>query len=228
MPKVIIEDYTNTWKLVTILATLICLSALAVFAFQQRAPIVEALTGQKVFLSNLKSPIASEESQEELQKFVNAHSLVVGINIGRADFEYNTRESTYDFSKVPEINNAWKRSAGVSTVLFGDDIQNNERVVKLINGQFVCARTSEITTAKRHPALARYSKATCSVAIPPGYGDFVGWINIYLYESPTFSQMEALQSIAEDLARDIYERDILKRPRKNQGSANDLSIQILP
>ena len=204
----IVVDRTNLWKVVTIISSLVGILAVGVFSFQQRTPIIEAITGHK--LRTVVAGKLSNETKKDLEDFVKSHSLVVGVNFAQANFQENTREYGYNYSKVDDINAAWKATLGIKSPLFTDNPALNARVVNMINGQIVCSPTKDTTPAVVHPVLIAYSKVTCSIAIPPGYGDFVGWLNIFLSDTPTFRQMESLERVAGELTRGIYERDVAK------------------
>jgi hypothetical protein len=207
-----IVDHTSTWKLLAIVSSLIAVIALGTFSFQKRQPIIQAITGNKLFMKPLKGfSEPSSGTKEELISFVNGNSLIVGVNITHADFAANTRQSLFHFTKVEEVNKVLDSSNEMAFPLFTDESYHNNRLVQLINGQFICAPTQGTISSITHPILNAHSKTICTVAVPPGFGDFVGWVNIFLQEEPTYSQMEKLRESAEKLARDIYERDVARR-----------------
>lgn len=222
MPNTVVVDHTNLWKLITIMASLLAVIALGIFGYQQRTPILESLVGHKLKSSIV--PMPSEITRNELEAFVKNHPTVVGVNIGKANFVENYREFTYFFFKNNDVNDSWETTPANQVPLFGDDTTANARIVALINGQFVCTNTEVTVAARLHTILNKYSKTTCSVAIPPGYGDFSGWINIFLTVEPTFQQMEALRKDAEALSKSMYERDIIHRTN-NVGSVNILPLK---
>jgi len=216
----VVSDYTNVWKLTTILATLVAVLAVAVYAFQQRTPIIEALTGHKLFMNPAvsKNPYPGKETGTELMKFVDTHDGVLGISVAKVDFELNTRITTWRYFKEPTVEKSWQTTQGKPLELFSGDTVSNARVVSLINGQFTCSPTNETTAGKVHPVMLNFSATTCSIAIPPGYGDFIGWINFYLTTTPTFNQLESLEKQATVISRTMYERDIMKKSFTNGGS----------
>ena len=207
-----IVDHTNTWKLLAIISSLIAMVALGTFSFQKRQPIIEAIAGNKLFMkpvSGFTDP--SWDTKKELTKFVDRNSLVVGVNVGRANFTANTRQSVFHYTKVEEVNKVLDKTNELPFPLFTDDSYHNSRLVQLINGQFICGPTKDSLAYTNHPIINSYAKSVCTVAVPPGFGDFVGWVNIFLSEEPTYQQMESLRTVAEEMARDIYERDVVRR-----------------
>jgi hypothetical protein len=219
-----IVDRTELWKLATIIATLIGIIAVGVFAFQQRTPIIQSLTSKKIFLRNEDTAPPSSKSAEQLQEFMDKHDRIVAIDVVRVNFEKNERQTTWESTKMPEIESTWRVTEGVKFPMFTDNTVANGRIVSMINGQFVCTQTKETLSGRLHPIITQFSPTACTVPIPPGYGDFVGWINIYLNEQPTFAQLKTLEQLAEKVARDIYERDILKNSFKRQGMQNPSAV----
>lgn len=215
----IIVDHTSMWKLMSIFASLLAIVALAVFTFQQRHFIVNSITGHRLEIKERPRGDLSKESQKKLQEFVDEHSTVVAVNYAQANFQDNTREYFFHYSRVKDIDDAWNTTAGQKTPLFTGSAKLNSRVVQMINGQFVCLQTKDSIPGQVHPIMNVYAPITCSVAIPPGYGNFTGWINIYLSKPLSFRQMEALENVAEEMAREIYNRDIAKFT-DNEGKTN--------
>lgn len=213
----VLSDRAATWKLVTIFATLIAIMAVSIYTFQHRNPIIEALVGHKIFMANptTKAPYPGIETKKEIQKFADSRPEILGITVSKSDFELNTRTVTYHYFKQKDIQKSWEATDGVARELFGENTVQNARIVDLINGQFVCTPTADSLGAKFHPILLRYSKTMCSIAVPPGYGDFLGWINFYMVETPTFAELEVLEVKAAKISRDMYERDILQKQKSS-------------
>ncbi|WP_407307867.1 hypothetical protein [Acinetobacter sp.] len=204
------SDHTNIWKIVMIAALFVSIGMLLVFAFQQKTPIIEPVPGHKIFMREMKDLNPSLESQNELKQFVNDHDTIIGVNITAASFQHNTRTNVFFFSKIDEIN---KTSANGPSVipLFNANAHQNERVVRLINGEFICYLTRDTAFGQLHPVLLTHSPIMCSISIPPGFGDFVGWINIHLSEVPTPIQLQTMRKFTEELSSSIYTRDVLKK-----------------
>ena len=63
----IVVDHTSLWKVVTIISSLVGILAVGVFSFQQRTPIIEAITGYK-----LRAAVPgrlSSETKKDLELF---------------------------------------------------------------------------------------------------------------------------------------------------------------
>lgn len=220
MKQVTKVDRTVLWKIITIFSMLITIMAIAAYAFHQRTPIVESITSKKVFSRKDPAGPPSTESAQELQDFVNKHDRVMGIDVVRVNFTNNVRVTTFQASKEEAVNAVWGGEKGQTFPLFTENTIANGRVVSMINGQFVCSPTGESLSGRLFPTINEKSATTCTAAIPPGFGDFIGWVNIYLYEQPTFAQMQTLKNLAEKLTRDMYERDILKGKGNLKGTVN--------
>ncbi len=50
----------------------------------------------------------------------------------------------------------------------------------------------------------------CSISIPPFYGRFSGYLNIYLTKKPSPDELTLIRQVARDLSLRIYENDVDK------------------
>jgi hypothetical protein len=205
-------DRLQFWKLITIVFTLISIVALGIFGFQQRQPIALQIVGKRVNLDSGRMPAPSDASISELQDFTEAGGNIMGINVIRVDFRMNTRNTTFRHFKEPAVTAAWEKFLETQQVapLFGSNEQTNQRLINLINGQFLCVNTTNTVAAQLIPEVASHSQTTCMAPIPPGYGDFVGFINVFLRKAPSVQEITELEESTRKLAIDIYERDVVK------------------
>jgi len=208
---------TKYWKLITIFFLLVSIGAVAFIGWQQRQPILQKLTtGKKINLDTSRGPNLSPASKTQLQQFADSKDWILGINVIKVDFKANTREATWLYFKEPAVDQAWAdyRAKSLYAPLFGQSESNNQRLVNLINGQFQCIRTLDTQASISVPTINQYSLSTCLTPIPPGYGDFVGFFNIFLRRQPTGAEILELEKVAESISLDIYQRDIVKSTLK--------------
>ena len=214
-----IENRTAVWKIITILCCLISIGAVAFFGVDMKTPVVVPVVGHKIFMREIKLLHPSPDSIAEMKEFVDTHSAVTAVNLAAASFQQNVRSTAFYYSKIDEINKAWAADP-TGQPLFTSDVFQNTRVMRLINGEFLCYRTKETAVGRLHPTLNKYSVVTCSVSIPPGYGDFIGWINIHVNEMPSAAQLNKMRTEARKMAYDIYMRDVLKKSQTHEGGSN--------
>ena len=204
-------------KLATLLFMLIAIAAGSKYAWDHRKPLFTHFTGQKIVVDASRIPIPSPATKTQLTQFADSSPMIMGVNVIRVDFQQNTRATTFRYFKEPAVEEAWLAylaTIKAPTPLFGDEEGNNQRLVALINGQFSCVRTLDTTAGRVIPTINQHSLATCMAPIPPGYGDFVGFINIFLRSQPTGAEIQELNGLTNQIAKDFYERDIVKSTQK--------------
>ena len=204
-------------KLITIFFLLVSIAAVAYYGWQKRQNLLEriAFTGKKINLDATRSPTPSPASITQLKQFADSKDWIEGINIIRVDFTTNTRATTFRYFKDAAIETAWAefKEKNGAVPLFGSSESNNQRIVNLINGQFQCIRTLDTQAGTSIPIINQYSLATCLVPIPPGYGDFVGFMNVFLKRQPTGAEIIELEQSTAQISLDMYQRDIVKSTR---------------
>ena len=208
-------DQTRTWKLITMFFIALALGAFTYYGAEIRQPLVDRLTGKKINIEAASVPDPSPASKTQLNQFIDSKDWLLGINVMRVDFQENTRTTTYRYFKDPVVENAWRAFDATKqpVALFGSEEASNQRLVNLINGQFSCVRTLDTLVSRLIPMINQHSIATCQVPIPPGYGDFAGFINVFLRRQPTGAEILQLQDETHQISLDIYQRDTVKSTR---------------
>lgn len=149
-------------------------------------------------------------------------AVVAGIQIVNVNFRNNTRTSAYFAINEPNLKQAsqdYQQSSLAASPIFNDDETNNQRIVSLINGDFICTPFKHSLAAQIYPKAINSVNTICSVGIPPHYGKFSGYLNIYLISKPDKLEIGMIRRIAIDLSGTIYSNDILhentkaRRPR---------------
>jgi hypothetical protein len=93
-----------------------------------------------------------------------------------------------------------KFQASLFTVLplFNDSPENNKKIVSLINGEFICSKFNTTLTYKYAPDAN--VDTVCSFAVPPYYGQFRGWILVYLKNAPDSADLDEVKIIVRELS----------------------------
>jgi hypothetical protein len=147
-----------------------------------------------------------------------ASSFIAGIEILSVDFKKNTRSTAYfsivsDDLKKMYAEYAQYRVAPVP--LFTSNELRNQKVIDLINGDFSCS-TVDGTSITILSNVEKVVKNVCSISIPPYYGRFSGYMNVYLLRIPTEEDISVIRQMSRDISLRIYEIDINKSsPRSN-------------
>lgn len=137
--------------------------------------------------------------------------LVAGIQIVNVNFKKNTRNTSYFFLNDPLLKttfDAFQASKVADIPLFTDSEINNQRLINLINGDFICNDYKDTPAGKFMSAAAKNIPQVCAISIPPYYGRFSGFMNIYLLRKPDSEDLVFIRQIARDLSLKIYESDI--------------------
>jgi len=143
-----------------------------------------------------------------------AKDKIAAIQIINVDFKKNVRYVAYSAISNDNFERAYKQyeQQKISHLpLFSDKEFENQLIINLINGDFVCV------DYKKSLGYTMFYKSTteintvCSISIPPYYGRFSGYINIYLFNSPTENDIISAKQLLRDISFRIYEVDMSNR-----------------
>lgn len=205
------------WKMTTIILMLLSICIMAFYGWTFRTPLFEQVLGAKLPSDNSRVPYPSTTSKNAWHDFISQYTWVEGVNIIRVDFKQNIRATTHRDYKDAEMELSWKQwleENGATAALFTENEEANQRIINLINGQFTCVPIMQTAAGVLIPAVKDYVVTACSIPIPPGYGDFIGFVNIFLRVSPTLHQIKIIKEGAEKLSLEMYERDIVKSTKR--------------
>lgn len=165
----------------------------------------------------------SSATKLEINKIANKFPVAIaGIQIVNVNFKNNTRSSAYleiNDLALKQAQQDYQQSSLALSPIFNDDELNNQRIVSLINGDFICTPFKHSVESQIYPKAINSVNTICSVGIPPHYGKFNGYLNIYLANKPDEREIIMIRQTAIDLSGIIYSNDILrenaavKRPR---------------
>ncbi len=139
--------------------------------------------------------------------------LIGGIQIVNVNFKKNSRGSAaffYNDSVLKSAVEQYQATRIADSPLFTDNEVNNQRLINLINGDFVCYDFKDTPGSKLYPAAGKDIPSVCSISIPPYYGRFSGYMNLYLLRKPLPDDLIFIKQIARDISLRLYESDIDK------------------
>lgn len=202
------KPQARIWKLIIFISTVVSIGLSFYFVNRETESIAPE---SKLAVGSARIPVPSEETKAILTNYILSNSNIEGMNIGRVDFRLNERAATWFYHREPDLQQAWVEWGDKVAPLFTDDESMNQRLVSLINGQFGCVPIESSVAYMAVPLLRGHTTTICQAAIPPEFGDFVGWINVYLYQAPSMNEADKLESDLKIIAREFYERDVLKK-----------------
>ncbi len=166
----------------------------------------------KVSVLKISQPI-----RNEIDDIVKKQDIILGIQVVTINFQKNIRTETLmsmDSPALQAIYNRFVNNKVVETALFDESKVNNNRIIRLINGEFVCVPYREATAYKYAPDAESLVSTVCAIGIPPSYGEFSGIITIYLKDKPNKDLTEQLFLLSRTLSIKIYEENKLDDSKK--------------
>ena len=172
---------------------------------------VGSIPTNKMFETIYMSSRSIEETKQALNKL--DHTGAIGIQIINVDFRKNIRTQAFFASN----NDKFKKSVddylalmgGTGTSIFTNNEVNNKRIIDLLNGNFICTPYEDTLAPLIYQGTLAYVKYVCSVPIPPYYGKFTGYVNVYLTEKPTDTKIAAIRQSMSELSIIVYEEAVL-------------------
>lgn len=203
-----------TWTKIAQLFVLFLLLAFAWLAWQFRGDMYTSLKMES--LSDVDKNLVIEVSDNSKRRIENLlqrrPDLIGAIQIVNVNFKKNTRSSAYFSATEPIIRQSeteYRNSQVSATPLFNDNEVNNQRLVDLVNGNYICTPFKETLGAKIYPKASDTITTICSLGIPPYYGKFTGYMNIYLRHKPDKDDYDMVRMMAREISNEIYNNDVL-------------------
>jgi hypothetical protein len=157
----------------------------------------------------------SSRSIEETRRSLNklSHTGAVGIQIINVDFRKNIRTQAFFVSNNEKLKKSvddyLALTGGSGTSIFTNNEVNNKRIIDLLNGNFICTPYEDTIAPLIYQGTLGSINYICSVPIPPYYGKFTGYVNVYLTEKPTDTKIAAIRQSMSELSIIVYEEALL-------------------
>lgn len=206
---------TLSWNKLLQAATLLILIVAAFGFWDNRTVIYNSIkVGARVETGNSLILQLSDSTKTQLDSSVlKVKALVAGVQILNVDFKRNTTSTAYFAFGNDDLKRAYTSSESTrlgDSPLFSSNETGNQKVINLINGEFVCYDFKEISTDILFPSAIDKIKTVCAISIPPYYGRFSGFMNIYLYKVPSTEEYALIRQLARDISLKVYETDVDK------------------
>lgn len=211
-----VTDFLKALSWIKIVQTLIFLTIIGFFyaVWENRVVVYNSIkVGARYESSEPLILALGKESSEYIGGIAEkSREMVAGIHIVSVDFKKNSRIITHSYITDDNLRISFKNFLDnkiAPTPLFTENESNNQRVINLINGEFVCVPFQESLAGILFKGSTTVT-TVCSISIPPYYGRFSGYMNVYLKKMPTDHDIITIRQIARDISLRIYETDINK------------------
>jgi hypothetical protein len=164
-----------------------------------------------IFVSSPQTPkkdILRPETITTINAMILPYSPhVMGVQVSALDIQTNSRVIVYTHlldSTVEKIylSSLAKNNYG-SYPIFTKDNNPNERVIRLLNHEFVCVDFQETLIFKIAPELGGHVQYICSISIPPSYGEFKGLVTLFLDTPPTDDDQLQYQALIKEISQTV-------------------------
>ena len=200
-----------TFKLVGLLALLTLVMLTMWTTYEQRAVIFSSIYNKYIFAEDYDTWSLSEKSIEKLKSLTNNEN-VGAVVVTDVILRQNLRSAKYYYVKDPELRKqilAIDQKYMGAGPLFTKNQQNTVRVLGILNREFSCVATSQTVYAKT-PLLSDNFPYMCSLSIPNGPGEFVGYVSVGLTKIVSEDELTGIKLEMARIINDVYFRDVVK------------------
>lgn len=146
----------------------------------------------------------NSDTRDYINKAMDFNPNIVAIQIAEADLRTNTRHIVFTSIRKYELktlyNNFIDGTITKKVPVFTKDQAANERIIRILNHEFVCSSYKDTISYKFVPESGKYISTVCAMSIPPHYGEFKGIVGFFLEKEPTETEKEFLRSILREIS----------------------------
>ena len=198
------------------------LAVIGYTAYERRSDLFEAtkIGGSAVTPGNPVGSIfvVGDLTKKNISTFVKDEKNVVGFTVVSVDIRLNVRNQLFFFADQTSPNPPTLAPLASLARLpfFTKNDENNRLMIKLINGEFVCApyNAGSSLVIAASPGANRDVVTICRASLPPYYGHFSGFISVLLNTDPDVEEQVRLKQAIEAMATEIYFRDVIPTTRR--------------
>ena len=204
-----------TWKKLVQLMAFVFIMGLTWATYENRTTIYGFISQKRLDTSASQTRELSKPTKIQINVVAEKSDLVAGVTVMIADFQKNQRVTVYAYvnDAHPELKKEYQDfiDSSIGNVpLFSDNVEDNKRLVALINGEFMCNPYEGTLGQRLIPSTGQYIKYACSNGIPASYGRFTGIITLYLTRQPKPDEVEQIRITTKNLASLIFDNDLSK------------------
>lgn len=165
-----------------------------------------------IIISGQEKLVIPQITKTQIDETVHKIDYIVGIQIVTVDLARNARLETYmsiDDPFLQDAYNTFVNNKVVETPAFTTEKRNNERLLRLISGEYICIPYNETTAYKYAPHLTNKITSVCAIGIPPNkYGEFSGILTIYIFGNIDDKEKERLFYFARTISSQVAENNL--------------------
>jgi hypothetical protein len=147
--------------------------------------------------------------QQAIDTAVARDPIIVGVQIIRVDLKKNVRYILYSSLKDPAVKKLYlgfiADNITVEVPIFTKNAVQDAIMLSIINHEFVCYPFTDTISYELVPALAPYIKTVCSTTIPVQYGNFEGFVAVFLSRVPTETEKDLIRIESKVISGLAYE-----------------------
>lgn len=196
-----------TWSRIFKVGMLSAISILLVSLWIFRATLITSSLARNEDLPTLR---VSHNLKDELGDVVKRSESIIGIQITTVNFQRNILLDTYSYfdNDQMQINyKAYIKNKITDLPLFNEDKANNQHVIRLINGEFICSPFSQSGMYRYSSNYGTSEVYMCEMGIPPFYGQFSGILTLYVSGKPSKDTLEQMLLLSRELSLRVYDEN---------------------
>jgi len=163
------------------------------------------------------------ETRLEINERVKRDSSIVGMSVSTADLRMNESHVLFFSSDDLQLTTIANNQIAINDFrlpIFSQNDENNDEVIKLINGNFSCSNFNDTLQARLTPEMSSTVKMICRSSVPSYYGYFSGFVTVYLNEQYSIDRQAHLKITTDRLSVDIYFKDVLTTQKRETSKAH--------
>ncbi len=197
------------WTRVAELAVVVVILIFALTFYENRNKVYESVGADR--FSSYKTMVISEKTKAKIDETVHRVPIVLGLHVVEVNFTKNERFTAYLKMDDVDLANGYKEYLDhkiANPMVFTTNEHMNNRIVRLINGEFVCLPMNETIAVAFGAAAQKNVGLICSVSIPPVYGKFRGYLTAYVKKDYRDTDLAQIKIMLQMLSNEIYENDL--------------------
>lgn len=166
------------------------------------------------YLTNIRAKeltVVKPGAQKSINSFMSKHhSTAIYLTVMKFNFLANMRAPIYhEFNNDDVKQDVFKRlngGDGAIPLFIKDDIENNDQVISIIQGETICNTFSAGGLGRVWPDMVKIFAMSCRVPVPPAAGGVRGYVAVHMNKILSGYELESfkldLRLLANDLHRD--------------------------